>query len=143
MGGSVRYRRALVAERKVAQQRLHDQLNALCPGLSAPAGHGRVLELDDPSGQALLACAAAFAGRAPAARSLQARAPGRLTAANARYWAERWKACLPPPPDAQARAGRLGRAIARWNAIRADIKAAESEIEALLAATAGQVLTSL
>jgi transposase len=143
MRAAVRHRRGLVADRKVAQQRLHDQLNALCPGLSAPAGHGRVLELDDPSGQAVLACAAAFAGRAPAARSLQARAPGRLTAANARYWAERWKACLPPPPDAQARAGRLGRAIARWNAIRADIKAAESEIEALLAATAGQVLTSL
>ena len=38
---AVRHRHGLVADRKVAQQRLHDQLNALCPGLSAPAGHGR------------------------------------------------------------------------------------------------------
>jgi hypothetical protein len=28
-------------ERQVAQQRLHDQLNRLCPGLSATVGHGR------------------------------------------------------------------------------------------------------
>jgi hypothetical protein len=35
---AVRHRRGLVADRKIAQQRLHDQLNALCPGLSAPAG---------------------------------------------------------------------------------------------------------
>jgi transposase len=139
----VRYRRGLVAERKVAQQRLHDQLNGLCPGLSAPPGHGRVLELEDTSGQAVLACAVAFAGRPPAARSLQARAPGRLFASNARYWAERWKACLPPPPDAAVRAERLGRGVARWQAIRADIAAAEADIEVLLATTAGQVLTSL
>jgi transposase len=143
MRAAVRYRRGLVAERKVAQQRLHDQLNALCPGLSAPAGHGRVLELEDSSGQAVLACAVAFAGRAPAARSLQARAPGRLFASNASYWAARWKQCLPPPPDAAARAERLGRGVARWQAIRADIAAAELDIEALLAATAGQVLTTL
>jgi hypothetical protein len=38
--GAVRHRRGLVADRKVLQQRLHDQLQALCPGLSAPAGHG-------------------------------------------------------------------------------------------------------
>ena len=143
MRAAVRYRRGLVAERKVAQQRLHDQLNALCPGLSAPAGHGRVLELEDSSGQAVLACAVAFAGRAPAPRSLQARAPGRLFASNARYWAGRWKACLPPPPDAAVRAERLGRSIARWQAIRTDILAAELDIAALLAATAGQVLTTL
>ncbi len=62
---AVRHRRALVADRKVAQQRLHDQLNALCPGLSAPAGHGRSLGLDTPTGLAVLACAAAFSGRAP------------------------------------------------------------------------------
>ena len=29
---AVRWRRSLVAERKIAQQRLHDQVNALCPG---------------------------------------------------------------------------------------------------------------
>ncbi|MFL6025570.1 MAG: transposase [Friedmanniella sp.] len=35
---AVRHRRGLVAEHKVAQQRLHDQLHALCPGLAAPTG---------------------------------------------------------------------------------------------------------
>src|SRR5689334_3908888 len=54
--GAVRHRRQLVDARRVLQQRLHDQLNALCPGLSAPQGHGRVLELEDPSGRAVLAC---------------------------------------------------------------------------------------
>ncbi len=34
---AVRHRRGLVDDRKKAQPRLHDQLNALCPGLSAPA----------------------------------------------------------------------------------------------------------
>jgi hypothetical protein len=34
--GAVRHRRGLVADRKVLQQRLHDQLQALCPRLSAP-----------------------------------------------------------------------------------------------------------
>jgi transposase len=143
MRAAVRHRRGLVAERKSAQQRLHDQLNALCPGLSAPAGHGRVLELQDSSGQAVLACAVAFAGRAPSVRSLQARAPGRLSVANARYWSDRWKLCLPPPPDAVVRAERLGRGVTRWRAIQADILAVESDIQALLAITAGQVLTSL
>src|SRR3954447_8344118 len=55
--GTVRHRRQLVDARKVLQQRLHDQLNALCPGLSAPSGHGRALLLDTPTGQAVLACA--------------------------------------------------------------------------------------
>ena len=82
---AVRHRHGLVADRKVAQQRLHDQLNALCPGLSAPAGHGRSLAIETPTGQAVLACAAAFAGRAPSTRSLIARAPGRLTKATAEY----------------------------------------------------------
>ena len=80
----VRHRRGLVHDRKVIQQRLHDQLNALAPGLSAPAGHGRSLALDQPSGQAVLACAAAFAGRPPTVRSLQARATGRFSRADAR-----------------------------------------------------------
>jgi transposase len=143
LSAAVRHRRGLVTERKVAQQRLHDQLNALCPGLSALAGHGRALELENTSGQAVLACAVAFTGRAPMARSLQARAPGRLFASNAQYWAERWKSCLPPPPDAAVRAERLGRSVARWQAIRADIAAVEVDIEALLASTAGVVLASL
>jgi transposase len=70
---AVRHRRGLVADRRKAQQRLHDQLNALCPGLSAPDGHatlGRALPIETPTGQAVLACAVAFAGRAPTTRSL-------------------------------------------------------------------------
>ena len=50
---AVRHRRRLIAQRKVARQHLHHQLNALCPGLSAPAGHGRVLGLETPTGQAV------------------------------------------------------------------------------------------
>ena len=92
---AVRHRRGLVDDRKRAQQRLHDQLNALCPGLSAPAGHGRSLSIETPTGQAVLACAVAFAGRAPSTRSLIARSPGRLTKATAEYWSSRWRGCLP------------------------------------------------
>ena len=36
----------LIGQRKVARQHLHHQLNALCPGLSAPAGHGKALGLE-------------------------------------------------------------------------------------------------
>jgi hypothetical protein len=79
MLGGVRHRAHLVDGRRVLQQRLHDQLNALCPALSAPRGHGRALEISSPTGQAVLACAAAFEGRPPSKRSLLARAPGRLT----------------------------------------------------------------
>ena len=143
MLGAVRHRRQLVDARRVAQQRLHDQLNALCPGLSAPVGHGRVLELEHPSGRAVLECAVAFAGRAPSTRSLLARAPGRLTDANARFWAGRWKRLLPPPADAELRAQRLGRDVERWLALREDITALESQLAELLAGTDGQILTTL
>jgi transposase len=141
--GAVRHRRQLVDARRVLGQRLHDQLNALCPGLSAPVGHGRVLELEDPSGQAVLACAIAFAGRAPTARSLLARAPGRLTEANARFWVQRWKRLLPPPADAELRAQRLGRDVERWLGLRRDISALEDDLAELLARSDGQILTSL
>jgi transposase len=140
---AVRHRRGLVADRKTAQQRLHDQLNALCPGLSAPAGHGRSLPVESPTGQAVLACAVAFAGRAPSTRSLIARAPGRLTQATASYWAGRWRDCLPPPPGAVARAERLGRDLDRYQRLLVDVAAVEDEITVLLARTDGQVLTSL
>lgn len=140
---AVRHRRGLVADRKVLQQRLHDQLQALCPGLSAPRGHGRVLELPDPTGQAVLACAAAFAGRPPTVRSLRARAPGRLTEPTARFWVDRWRRLLPPPADAELRAQRLGRDLARYQALQADIDAVQAQLARLLAATDGQVLTSL
>jgi hypothetical protein len=98
---AVRHRRGLVAQRKVLQQRMHDQLNVLCPGLSAPRGHGRALALGDSSGQAVLACAVAFGARAPSWRSLVARAPGRLTERNARFGLSAGGGCCrrrPTPP---------------------------------------------
>jgi transposase len=50
--------------------------------------------VEGPTGQAVLACAAAFAGRPPTVRSLLARAPGRLTTATARRWVDRWRRLL-------------------------------------------------
>jgi transposase len=141
--GAVRHRRGLVADRKVLQQRLHDQLQALCPGLSAPAGHGRALALDDPTGQAVLACAATFAGRPPTVRSLQAPGPGRLTKATARFWVDRWRRLLAPPADAELRAERLGRDLTRHQGLQTDIAAVETQLARLLAATDGQILTTL
>jgi transposase len=143
MLGAVRHRRQLVDARRVLQQRLHDQLNALCPGLSAPAGHGRALKLETPTGQAVLACAAAFEGRPPTRRSLLARAPGRMTQATAGFWADRWKRLLDPPPDSELRARRLGRDLDRWQNLQIDIATAEDELAGLLAQTDGQVLTTL
>jgi transposase len=140
---AVRHRRRLIAQRKVARQHLHHQLNALCPGLSAPAGHGKVLGLETPTGRAVLACVIDFAGRAPAPRSLLARAPGRLSQATASYWSERWKSCLAPPPDSGLRAERLGRDVARWQALEGDVDAVEEQIASLLAETSGQVLMTL
>jgi transposase len=141
--GVVRHRRQLVAELKVLRQRLHDQLNRLCPGLSAPQGHGRTLELLRPSGRAVLACAVAFAGRPPSARSLLARAPGRLTRANAEYWAKRWRACLAPPADSELRAQRLGLDLERLDLLLAALVTADDQLVALLARSHGHVLTSL
>ena len=141
--GTVRHRRQLVDARKRLQQRLHDQLNALCPGLSAPGSQGRALIIESPTGQAVLACAAAFAGRAPTTRSLLARAPGRMTEATAAFWAARWKRLLEPPADAELRATRLGRDLRRWHDLQADIAAAEDDLALLLVQTPGQVLTSL
>ena len=141
--GAVRHRRQLVSELKVLRQRLHDQLNRLCPGLSAPQGHGRTLDLLRPSGRAVLACAAAFAGRPPTVRSLLARAPGRLTHSNAEYWAKRWRGCLAPPSDADLRAQRLALDLERLDALLAALANTDEQQAALLARTQGQVLTSL
>ena len=143
MLAAVSHRRQLVLALKPLRQRLHDQLNALAPGLSAPAEHGRALLLDTPTGHAVLACAVAFAGRAPSSRSLQARAGGRLTDATARFWAQRWKQCLAPPPDAEPRAARLARDLDRFQALRADIAFVDGQLAQLLADSAGQVLTTL
>jgi transposase len=141
--GTVRHRRQLVDARKKLQQRLHDQLHALCPGLSSPASQGRALKLESPTGQAVLACAAAFAGRPPTARSLTARAPGRMTPATATFWVDRWKRLLQPPADAEPRAARLGRDLTRWQDLQTDIALADAQLELLLAQTPGQVLTTL
>jgi transposase len=140
---AVSHRRQLVLALKPLRQRLHDQLNALAPGLSAPEGHGRALSLQTPTGRAVLACAVDFAGRPPAVRSLKARADGRLTEATATFWSTRWKDCLAPPPDAGLRAARMGRDLARFGAMRDDIAFVEDQIEQLLADSAGEILTSL
>jgi transposase len=140
---AVAHRRGLVLALTPLRQRLHDQLNALAPGLSAPAGHGRSVPLATPTGRAVLGCAVAFAGRAPSARSLRARADGRLSDATAAFWARRWQDCLAPPADAELRAARLARDVERFDALRADIAFVDGQIEPLLANSAGQVLTSL
>jgi transposase len=88
-------------------------------------------------------CAAAFAGRPPTVRSLQARAPGRLTRTTAGFWVDRWRRLLPPPADAELRATRLGRDLARHQCLQADIAATEGQVTQLLAATDGQTLTTL
>jgi hypothetical protein len=136
--GTVRHRAQLVDARRVLQQRLHDQLNALCPGLSAPPGHGRALKFESSTGQAVLACAAAFAGRAPSKRALLARAPGRTTDAAATFWSERWRRLLPAPSDAELRARRLAADLRRWKALQGDILLAEEQLASLLAQTLGR-----
>ena len=141
--GTVRHRRQLVDARKKLQQRLHDQLNALCPGLSTPASQGRALKIESPTGLAVLACAAAFEGRAPTARSLQARAPGRMTEQIAAFWTARWKQLLAPPADAEFRASRLGRVLRPCHALQAALVLAQQPLALLLAQTPGQILTSL
>ncbi|KAA9106076.1 IS110 family transposase [Microbacterium rhizomatis] len=93
--------------------------------------------------KAVLACAVAFAGRPPSIRSLITRAPGRLTTPTAQYWHDRWRGCLPPPPDAQARVARLGRDLQRYRDLQKDIAVLETDITLLLAPSAGQVLTTL
>lgn len=143
MRAAVAHRRQLILALKPLRQRLHDQLNALAPGLSAPAGHGRRLPLETPTGNAVLACAVAFAGRAPSTRSLLARADGRLSERTARFWSERWRQCLAPPGDADMRAARLARDLNRFEALRADVAFVDEQLEQLLGASAGQVLTSL
>jgi hypothetical protein len=135
MLGTVCHRAQLVDARRVLRQRLHDQLNALCPGLSAPPGHGRALKLETPTGQAVLACAAVFAGRAPCKRSLLARAPGRMSDSTAEFWCERWKQLLAPPADAELRAVRLAQDLRRFEQLHDDIEVAETQLAALLGET--------
>jgi hypothetical protein len=143
MLGTVRYRAQLVDARRVLQQRLYDQLNMLCPGLSAPPGHGRALNIASPTGQAVLECAAAFHGRPASKRSLIARAPGRMSEPTAAFWAGRWKHLLDPPADAELRAARLGQDLRRWQQLSLDIQLADDQLTGLLAQSDGQILMSL
>lgn len=140
---AARHRRQLVRALVPLRQRLHDQLNALAPGLSAPGGQGRGLLLHTPTGRAVLACAVDFAGRAPSARSLQARSGGRLTDTTAAFWAQRWKQCLAPPEDAELRAERLRRDVDRFAQLRRDIELVDAQLTALLEPTPGHILTTL
>jgi transposase len=141
--GAVSHRRQLIAALTPLRQRMHDQLNALCPGLSAPAGHGRQLNLDQASGQAVLACAVRFAGRPPTRRAFEARWPGRIMRSSTDYWLERWRSLLPPPSDADLRAERLGWDVDRLRRLLADIIACDHQIAESLASTDGQILTTL
>jgi transposase len=143
MLAAVAHRRQLVLALTPLRQRLHDQLNALAPGLSSPGGHGRALLLDTPTGRAVLACAVDFEGRAPTPRSLKARAGGRLSDATAAFWAKRWNDCLAAPADAPLRALRLARDVDRFAALREDVAFVDEQLARLLDDSAGQILTSL
>ncbi|WP_204080061.1 transposase [Mycobacterium riyadhense] len=55
----------------------------------------------------------------------------------------RWRGCLSPPADAKQRARRLDRDVHRYRALQADIASLDAEITELLAATEGQILTTL
>ena len=113
------------------------------PGLSAPAGHGRALLLDTPTGRAVLACAARSPGARRAPRSLKARAGGRLTDATARSGPSAGSDCLAPPADAELRAAAWPATSTASHALRDDIAFVDGQLEQLLAASAGQVLTTL
>jgi transposase len=66
-----------------------------------------------------------------------------MTHATAEYWVQRWRGCLPPPADAEQRARRLDRDVHRYRALQADIASVDAELVELLAATEGQILTTL
>jgi transposase len=66
-----------------------------------------------------------------------------MSQATAEYWVHRWRGCLAPPADAEQRARRLHRDLHRYRALQADITALEVELTELLAATEGQILTTL
>jgi transposase len=66
-----------------------------------------------------------------------------MTDQTAAFWAQRWKRLLGPPPDAELRAARLGRDLLRWKELGRGIVLADDQLTALLAQTAGQILTTL
>ena len=115
----------------------------LCPGCQRRRGHGRSLPIETPTGQAVLACAVAFAGRTPSIRSLIARAPGRLSTATADYWtAAGVTAChhhrMLRPERSDWAATWVATRSCRPTSPRSRTRSSQ-----LLANTDGQVLTSL
>lgn len=65
------------------------------------------------------------------------------SAIDAQYWSARWKSCLPAPPAAAVRSGRLNRSVQRWRELSADVTAVEADTTRLLALTDGRVRTTL
>ncbi len=139
---AVRHRRGLVIDRKVAQQRLHAQLNALCPGLSAPPGHGRAEPLASPTGLAVLGCAAAFAGRPPQLRSLS---PGSRpnNPSHRRVLGAPLARMSVPAGRCQTTCPATGPTRAPLPGFASRHRSLDAEITELLAATEGQILTTL
>ena len=118
MLAAVAHRRQLVLALKPLRQRLHDQLNALAPGLSAPAGHGRRAGAGDADRAGGAGVRGGVRRARAERRSLQARAGGRLSDATAAFWAERWQRLPGAAADAELRAARLARDLARFDALR-------------------------
>ena len=138
---AVAHRRQLVLALTPLRQRLHDQLNALAPGLSAPEGHGRACRCitDRASGPGLRR---RFRGPSPHCPVAEGARRGPPERRDGDVLGRRWKDCLrrrrrraPRRPDA--------RDLARFDALREDIAFLEGQIEPLLADSAGQILTSL
>ena len=142
---AVRHRRGLVVDRKVVQQRLHDQLNALCPG-SVRSGRSRSVVADRhrrPDRRCWRARPRSPAERR-AVRSLPARAPGRMTEATAQLLGR--PVARLPATAARRRPARLERLAATWTATRTCRPTSPSSMTSsteLLAGTDGQILTTL
>ena len=91
-----------------------------------------------------MACAVDFAGppaERPVAAGARRRAPERRDRGvlGRRAGRTAWRR----PPDAELRAARLARDLARFDALREDIAFVDGQIEQLLADSAGQILTTL
>ena len=90
----------------------------------------------------MLACAATFAGQPPRVRSLISRAPGRMTNPPRSILCNVASVSTPACRFHQ-RARRLDRDLHRYQNLQSDIAVLDEEITELLAATDGQILTTL
>ena len=142
--GAVAHRRQLILALKPLRQRLHDQLNALAPGLSAPGGSRPRVAAGDAHRAARCSRARPRSpGRAPSAAVAQG-TRRRPVERRHRGVLGRALAGLPgAAADAELRAERMARDLDRFDALRADIAFVDDQIEQLLAASPGQVLTTL